>query len=86
MAMKAAAETSSQPHLAMALLFLTPLLALLSACTARPGYDHDAKPYAAAIQARQTTANSSSSLQVDLGYEIYQGTFNSTSGLNLWKG
>ncbi|KAI1619145.1 carboxylesterase type B [Exophiala viscosa] len=70
----------------MAFLFVTLLLALLSACAARPGYDHNSKPYAAAIQARQLAANSSSSLQVDLGYEVYQGTFNSTSGLNLWKG
>lgn len=28
----------------------------------------------------------SSSLQVDLGYEIYQGYANATSNLNIWKG
>ena len=70
----------------MALLFVIQLLALLSACAAWPGYDHNAKPYAAAIHARQTAANSSSSLKVDLGYGVYQGTTNSTSGLNIWKG
>lgn len=71
----------------MAILLLTPLLLFLSACAARPGYEHNNKPFAAAIQARQTGGNSSSSsLQVDLGYEIYQGTSNSTSGLNVWRG
>ena len=41
--------------------------------------------YNAALRARQAS-NSSSSLQIDLGYEIYQGYANSTSNLNIWKG
>lgn len=36
--------------------------------------------------ARQAQAQNSSALQVDLGYEVYQGYQNSTSELNIWKG
>lgn len=60
--------------------------ALICACIARPGYEHNARPYANALRARQAGQNSSSSLQVDLGYGIYEGVQNSTSGLNIWKG
>lgn len=38
-------------------------------------------------QIEDTPANSSaSSLQVDLGYEIYEGFNDETSGLNQWRG
>lgn len=59
----------------------------ICACVARPEYEHNAKPFANALQARQEGGgNSSSSLQVDLGYGMYEGVQNSTSGLNIWKG
>ena len=35
---------------------------------------------------RQSSSSSNNSLQVDLGYEIYQGYHNSTSNLDIWKG
>ncbi|KIW19797.1 hypothetical protein PV08_00372 [Exophiala spinifera] len=60
--------------------------ALICASVARPGREHSAKPYAHALQVRQIGGNSSSSLQVDIGYGIYEGVQNSTSGLNVWKG
>lgn len=36
--------------------------------------------------ARQAKRQNADSLQVDLGYEIYQGYHNDTSDLNIWKG
>ena len=35
---------------------------------------------------RQANSTSSSGLQVDLGYEIYEGYHNSTANINYWKG
>ena len=35
---------------------------------------------------RQANSTSSSSLQVDLGYEVYEGYHNTTSDINYWKG
>ncbi|KAK5168275.1 uncharacterized protein LTR77_006844 [Saxophila tyrrhenica] len=35
---------------------------------------------------RQANSSSSANLQVDLGYEVYEGYHNSTSDLNSWKG
>ena len=36
--------------------------------------------------ARQASSQNASGLQVDLGYETYQGYHNDTSGLDIWKG
>ena len=60
------------------LLLLNAILALVSFTLAGP--------FDAALRSRQSTGGSSSNLTVDLGYEIYQGYLNSTSGLNIWKG
>ncbi len=70
----------------MAIITLVSFFVFVCACVARPGYERNGKPYAAALQARQAGGNFSSALQVDLGYEVYQGVFNSTSGINVWKG
>lgn len=35
---------------------------------------------------KRQNGNASSSLQVDLGYEIYEGMSNASTGLNTWKG
>ena len=40
----------------------------------------------AALRARQAGHSSASPLQVDLGYEIYEGYTNASSGLNVWQG
>lgn len=42
--------------------------------------------FAATLRPRQTSGGNSSSLEVDLGYEVYQGHQNTTTGLNLWRG
>ena len=58
--------------------------ALLLCLQAALGLAYDSRPYAAALQARQTSNGSNSSkLMVDLGYEVYQ---NSTTGLNVFRG
>jgi len=43
-----------------------------------------AKPFEEAFTKRQSTGTDR--LQVDLGYEIYQGVANATTGLNTFKG
>jgi hypothetical protein len=53
------------------------------ACLAVPA--HSFRAYDAALQARQVS-NNSALLQVDLGYSIYEGVANSSTGLNTWKG
>ncbi|KAF2729424.1 carboxylesterase type B [Polyplosphaeria fusca] len=48
-----------------------------------------ASPFAASFDAvkRQAAAHTNSTAQiVDLGYELYQGVANATTGLNVWKG
>ena len=42
------------------------------------------KPFDALLSKRQST--STSGVIVDLGYEIYQGVANASTGLNTWKG
>ena len=59
-------------------------LVLSVAAAAVPSYN--SRPFAASLQRRQSSNSSGQSLQVDLGYEIYQGVANSTTGLNTWKG
>jgi hypothetical protein len=59
------------------------VLFLAQVCLAVPA--HSFKAYDAALNARQAS-NGSSSLQVDLGYSIYEGVANSSTGLNVWKG
>lgn len=47
---------------------------------------YNAHPYADVISKRQSTTTSYNSTQVDLGYSVYQGYSDSTSGLNIFKG
>ncbi|KAH7383590.1 carboxylesterase type B [Cadophora sp. MPI-SDFR-AT-0126] len=43
-------------------------------------------PFDEALRRRQPTNSNASSLQVDLGYSIYQGFYNEASNINEWKG
>ena len=38
------------------------------------------------LSSRQVSQNVSGDLVVDLGYELYQGVHNESTGLNTWKG
>ena len=42
------------------------------------------QPFEQVKSKRQAQADSN--LQVDLGYEVYEGYNNQTTGLNIWKG
>jgi hypothetical protein len=46
----------------------------------------DASPFEALVQRRQSSCNSTSSTIVDLGYSVYEGFLNSTTGLNTFLG
>ena len=63
-------------HLGFALLTL-----LLAAVSASPKFN--SRPFSAVYSKRQASPDP---LTVDLGYEVYQGTSNSTNGLNSWLG
>jgi len=43
-------------------------------------------PFDSAFSKRQSPDVSSTNLTVDLGYEVYQGYWNSESGINSWQG
>jgi len=62
---------------------LTSAAALAVVVSASPYIN--SRPFHAALNERATSDNSSS-LVVDLGYELYQGVANSTTGLNTFKG
>lgn len=51
-------------------------------CSARPSYD--SLPFSA-FDARRVTTDDVG-LQVDLGYAVYEGYNNATTGLNVWRG
>ncbi len=40
----------------------------------------------AVLAAADTTSSSAASLLVDVGYGVYNGVYNSTTQLNVWKG
>lgn len=61
--------------------FTTYLLALATTVTAT----YNPYPYDHVFQKRAASP-SNSSLEVDLGYEIYRGISNKTSGLNIFRG
>ncbi len=65
--------------------FALTLLGIASRCVARPS-SYNPTPFATSLHARQDADTSSSNLTIDLGYEIYEGYLNETSGLNTWKG
>ena len=64
--------------------YITSLLALTSLALAAPLEPHS-RPFDHAFSKRQANSTSSS-LQVDLGYEVYEGYHNSTADINYWKG
>jgi hypothetical protein len=65
----------------MALLqLLTLALSLSSVASAFPR----SQPFKHALHARQDVGNDN--LTVDLGYGVYQGYANSSTGINTWKG
>jgi hypothetical protein len=46
-----------------------------------------AQPFQHFNAKRQTTnVTSNSDLEVDLGYEVYEGYSNQTTGINIWRG
>ena len=46
-----------------------------------------AQPFEQFKAKRQSTnATSNSDLEVDLGYEVYEGYNNQTTGINIWRG
>ena len=50
---------------------------------------YNARPYYHFLQTRQeygTQSNNASATEIDLGYSIYRGILNTTSGLNIYKG
>jgi hypothetical protein len=62
------------------LWLLTFALTFSSATVAFP----QSRPFKNALDARQNAGNNS--LAVDLGYGIYQGYSNASTGINTWKG
>src|ERR1700733_11735279 len=68
------------------MLILTALrLAFSFAVLAAATPSYNARPFVASLENRQSQ-NINSSLQVDLGYDVYQGVANTSTGLNTWKG
>lgn len=65
----------------MALMRCTAVvLTLLSAANALP----KSQPFEHALRARQDAGNDA--LTVDLGYGLYQGYTNASTGINTWQG
>ncbi|EME83779.1 uncharacterized protein MYCFIDRAFT_182166 [Pseudocercospora fijiensis CIRAD86] len=64
------------------------LLTQASFVAAKPTLD-DSRPYYHFLQTRQEygrQSNNASATEIDLGYSIYRGVSNSSSGLNIYKG
>jgi len=66
------------------LISILSILVVAVGVTARP-QRYDAQPFAKALRARQAQTNTTG-LEVDLGYAVYQGTANSSTNLNVFKG
>lgn len=60
--------------------FVALVLTLALAATAFPR----SQPFKNALRSRQDSGNDN--LTVDLGYGVYQGYANSSTGINTWKG
>lgn len=60
------------------------LLASASLISAAPPSPHS-RPFDHIYQKRQSNGTSSN-LQIDLGYEVYEGVYNSTTDINYWLG
>jgi carboxylesterase type B len=63
-------------------LSVLPIVALCYIAVASP---FNPRPFDGVLQKREADSTNSS-LQVDLGYSIYEGVANTTSGINIWKG
>ena len=77
------------PSFRLSMRFITQNLVILAglAATASATHYFNSKAFDSALTKRQSSGNASSSdLVVDLGYELYQGVANSSTGLNIWKG
>jgi carboxylesterase type B len=61
-------------------------LAILASCQLALTATTISKPFEESLRKRQATNSSAFPLQVDLGYSIYEGVNNATSGINLWSG
>ncbi|KAA6409585.1 MAG: hypothetical protein FRX48_06196 [Lasallia pustulata] len=59
--------------------------AILATAVSASSYIHH-RPFHAAISRRQNHVNATSSLTVDLGYEVYQGVDDTSTGLHTFKG
>ena len=65
-------------------MYIISVLFLACHALARP-QPFDAQPFAKVVKARQAPTNATG-LEVDLGYAIYQGTANSSTNVNTFKG
>ena len=63
---------------------LLQLCAAAAVAIASPAFLPPVDPFADALGKRQSTG--SNNLTIDLGYAIYQGANNATTGINSWKG
>lgn len=63
---------------------LLQLCAAAAAAIATPAVLPPVGPFTEVLGRRQSTG--SNNLTIDLGYAIYQGANNATSGINSWKG
>jgi hypothetical protein len=72
-------------HIATMLILTVLRVAFSFAVLAATTPSYNARPFAASLEKRRSQ-NVDSSLQVDLGYDVYQGVANHSTGLNTWKG
>ena len=78
---------SSSPKRSLNMKFLSKLAgtcATLAAIASAAPFSSE--PFDSTLSRRQNQDVSSDNLTVDLGYEVYQGYFDSSVGLNSWKG
>jgi len=66
------------------LTFILSIAILTASAVARPP-QLDPQPFAKVLKARQAPTNVTG-LEVDLGYAVYQGSANSTTNLNVFRG
>lgn len=66
----------------LTLLFSNLLLAVVAVAVP---HTYQSQPFSKVVRARQAPSNGTG-LEVDLGYGVYQGTSNSSTNLNVFKG
>jgi hypothetical protein len=64
-------------------MYLVPLIASALYVSCATAASFHSKPFRELLGKRQSTT---SALQVDLGYEVYEGSTNITTGINTWRG